>query len=171
MRFCVLTVSDSSSKNQSLDKSGPLLVELFLNSTKFNEKSQLIDYKIVSDDKNEISAYLRNNIAKADCILTTGGTGFAKRDVTPEATKEVIQRDCPGIVASLLIGGLRATPFAALTRLAAGIADNCLIINLPGSPKAVQEGFVILEEILPHAISLLNDNNDDIIKMHKSISH
>uniref|UniRef100_A0A915NK21 molybdopterin molybdotransferase n=2 Tax=Meloidogyne TaxID=189290 RepID=A0A915NK21_9BILA len=171
MRFSVLTVSDSSSQNPSLDKSGPLLIELFSNSLKFIEKAQLIDYKIVPDDRKEIVDYLHNNITEVDCILTTGGTGFAKRDVTPEATKEVIERECPGIVTSLLVGGLRSTPFAALTRLTAGISGNCLIINLPGSPKAVQEGFVILEEILPHAISLLKEDFDEIKKDHENISH
>uniref|UniRef100_A0A183CDX0 MoCF_biosynth domain-containing protein n=1 Tax=Globodera pallida TaxID=36090 RepID=A0A183CDX0_GLOPA len=168
MNFSVLIVSDSSDKDQKLDKSGPLLVELLKNSALIGRggKATVADYTVVPDEKSKIVAYLREYSAKVDCILTSGGTGFSKRDVTPEATREVIESECPGIAVALLKKGLDITPFAALTRLTAGIAGNCLIINLPGSPKAVREGFEVLEPILNHAIAIIKGDESETSVMH-----
>ncbi|KAL3085151.1 hypothetical protein niasHS_010220 [Heterodera schachtii] len=152
-----------------MDKSGPLLVELLQNSLliRRGRKVTVANYTIVSDEKSKIVEYLREYSTKVDCILTSGGTGFSKRDVTPEATKEVIEKECPGIAVALLKKGLDITPFAALTRLTAGIAGNCLIINLPGSPKAVREGFEVIEPILSHAIAIVKGDESETSVLHK----
>ncbi|VDN07476.1 unnamed protein product, partial [Thelazia callipaeda] len=92
-----------------------------------------------------------------DVIIATGGTGFSKRDVTPEATLEIIEKRCGGLETALHLRSLKATPFAALSRLCAGISGSTLIINVPGSPAAVKECFEVLEPLLPHAAQLLDD--------------
>lgn len=119
MRVSVLTVSDSSSRDNSLDKSGPLLVELLKASTKI-QPVDVVGHAIVPDDVNAIFAALESMYGRSDVVLTTGGTGLSPRDVTPEATKKIIEKECPGIVTALLMRSLQATPMAALTRLAAG---------------------------------------------------
>ncbi|KAI1723277.1 putative molybdopterin binding domain-containing protein [Ditylenchus destructor] len=168
MKISVITVSDSCSKDRSLDKSGPILIELLNESTVLKEV-ELLDYLIVPDETDQIESALWKCIKNdSNVILTTGGTGFAKRDVTPEATKKVIKKECPGIVTAILVKGLEKTPMAALSRLAAGIVENSLIINLPGSPKAVREGFEVIEGLLPHSVALLQDNTKEVSDVHKN---
>jgi len=167
MRVSILTVSDSSSMDKSLDRSGPILIELLRNSPKLAAK--IVCYSIVPDEQDKIEQLLRKYCTLSDVILTTGGTGLSKRDVTPEATKRVIEREVNGISTALLISGLKSTPFAALSRLVAGTVGQCLIVNLPGSRNAVREGFSVLESILNHAVSLIKEEKTEVDKTHKHI--
>lgn len=119
--------------------------------------SDIIDYKIIPDERVKIKEELKiltdNN--KADLILTTGGTGFAERDITPEATAEVIEKEVPGIPEKMRMDTVKITPRAALSRAKAGIRGKTLIVNLPGSPKAVKECLESIIDILPHGIDIL----------------
>ena len=152
MRFCVLTVSDRCSKGENADASGPLISEIL------KEKGELVSYRIVPDDQNDISSALMDMIEKSapDLIFTTGGTGFAPRDVTPEATKAVIEREVPGIPEAIRAESLKVTPRAMLSRAVAGIRGKTLIVNLPGSPKAVRESLAVVLPVLDHAIETLS---------------
>ncbi|KAK0411124.1 hypothetical protein QR680_005496 [Steinernema hermaphroditum] len=169
MRVSVITISDSSFGDKSLDRSGPLLCELLRKSEKLGD-AVVADPLVVPDEKEVISESLLSLCESNEVILTTGGTGFAPRDVTPEATNSVIERACPGIVAALLNRSLQATPFAALTRLSAGIRGATLIINLPGSPMAVEECFNVLEGVLSHAVYLIKDDREEVAKTHQKHS-
>lgn len=118
------------------------------------------EYLIVPDEKEEIEKaliYLCDDV-KADVVLTTGGTGFAPRDITPEATKAVMEREAPGIAEAIRIKSLQITPKAMLSRAASGIRGKSLIINLPGSPKAVKESLEFVLPVLPHAVEVLSGN-------------
>lgn len=165
MKFSILTVSDSCFADNSLDKCGPSLIQFIKSSQKIPE-TEVINYSIVADEKLEIESYLKAYSNVADVLLTIGGTGLSKRDVTPEATKTVIERECSGISTAIVVAGLKSTPFAALSRLVAGTRGNCLIVNLPGSPRAVSESFQVLEEILDHAVSLIQDKTQRVKKFH-----
>lgn len=152
MKFGVICVSDRCSKGLCEDKSGPLISELLapLGETSF--------YEIVPDEKILISLALINGCDKtdADVIFTTGGTGLAPRDVTPEATKAVTEKDVPGISEAIRQKSLEITPKAMLSRATSGIRGSTLIINLPGSPKAVREALEIVMPVLPHAVETLS---------------
>lgn len=154
MKFGIICVSDRCSKGICEDKSGPLIKELVshLGITK--------EYIIVPDEKEEIEKtliYLSDNI-KADIVFTTGGTGFAPRDVTPEATLSVIERNAPGIAEAIRMKSLEITPKAMLSRAVSGIRGQTLIINLPGSPKAVKESIEVILPVLSHAVETLSGN-------------
>lgn len=154
MIFSVLTVSDRCSRGECEDKSGPLLCELLKNS------GDVAEYCIVPDEKERISRYLiyMSDVIKSDVIFTTGGTGFAPRDITPEATKAVIERETPGISEAIRYESLKITPNAMLSRAVSGIRGKTLIINLPGSPKAVKESLETVLPVLNHAIQTLSGN-------------
>ncbi|MDL1956067.1 MAG: MogA/MoaB family molybdenum cofactor biosynthesis protein [Candidatus Desulfofervidus auxilii] len=145
----VLTISDKGSKGEREDKSGKLLQEI-LKKSGFEIKA----YTIVPDEEIAIIEKLKEWTDKKqlDLILTTGGTGLTPRDVTPEATQKIIEKIIPGIEEALRIEGMKKTPFSILSRGIAGIRKKTLIINLPGSPKAVQESMEIILPILFHAI-------------------
>ena len=150
----VLTVSDRSFEGVRDDKSGPVIVEL-LKESNFS----LFDYKIVPDEKEIIIEQLDKWVhEKINLIFTTGGTGFAPRDITPEATSAIIERETPGIAEYLRYKSFQITPHATLSRGVAGITNQSLIINLPGSPKAAKECIEFLLPVLPHAIELLLDS-------------
>jgi len=150
----VLTVSDRSFEGVREDKSGPVIIDL-LNENDFC----LEDYKIVPDEKKTIIKQLNDWVnQKIKLIFTTGGTGFAPRDITPEATSAVIERETPGIAEYLRYKSFQITPHATLSRGVAGISNQSLIINLPGSPKAAKECIGFLLPVLPHAIELLLDS-------------
>lgn len=152
--FSVLTASDRCSRGEAEDKSGPLLCELL------SEEGEIKEYKIVPDEKEKISEALifLCDEAKSDVVFTTGGTGFAPRDVTPEATKAVIDRETPGISEAIRYESLKITPKAMLSRAISGIRGKTLIINLPGSPKAVKESLGVVLPVLPHAVETLSGN-------------
>jgi gephyrin len=156
----VLTVSDSASRGQSEDHSGPLLAQL----VQALWPDRLCVRALVPDDRERIAAQLRTWADAADLalILTTGGTGFAPRDVTPEATRQVIDREAPGIAEAIRAAGLAATPHAMLSRGVAGIRGRTLIVNLSGSPKAVREQFAVIAPVLPHALELLRPDAEGI---------
>ena len=152
MRIAVLTVSDRCSKGEAADKSGPLIAELMA------PYGKTVQYNFVPDDAAKIEAALIEmcDATHADLIFTTGGTGFAPRDVTPEATKAVIEKEVPGIPEAIRAESLKITPRAMLSRATAGIRGSTLIINLPGSPKAVRESLAVVLPILDHAMETLS---------------
>ncbi len=152
LRVAILTSSDRSARGERQDTSGPALAELVL-----AQGWQVVQTEIVPDDQETIREILlgwceRDQI---DVILTTGGTGFGPRDVTPEATLSVIHRAAPGLVEAMRQASLQVTPHAMLSRAVAGIRGKTLIVNFPGSPKAAVENFQVILPVLPHAIQLL----------------
>lgn len=152
MKIAILTVSDKGSRNQREDTSGPAIKEIFA-----ERGDQVVFYQIIPDDRNIIAEKIRGlaDDEKADLIVTTGGTGFAPRDVTPEATAEVIEREVPGLGEKMRSETAKYTELAYLSRAKAGLRHQSLILNLPGSPKAVKECLAAVLEIIPHGISVL----------------
>jgi len=150
MKFAILTISDT--RSLANDPSGDRLQELA------GEVGAVAVRDIVSDDLDAIVAKLRelSRAPDIDCILTTGGTGFAARDNTPEATRAVIDREAPGITEAMRRETALHTPFAMLSRAVSGIAGNTLIVNMPGKPKAVEECFEVIRPVLKHAVELLS---------------
>lgn len=155
IRFGILTVSDRSYNKQREDLSGPALVNAVL-----QKMHQVVTTDIVPDDRPIIAELLKRwiNDPDIDVILTTGGTGFAPRDVTPEATLDVIEKQVPGLGELMRAESYKINRHAMLSRTVAGIKDHVLIINLPGSPKAAVENFEIIADLLPHAVDLLRNN-------------
>ena len=157
MRVAILTVSDRGARGEYEDRSGPLLAEIIQNKTPW----QVSQRAIVPDEKTEIAkALIQWCNAGINLILTSGGTGFSPRDVTPEATKSIIERETPGIAEALRAESLKITRHAMLSRAVAGIRGRTLIINMPGNPKAVRENMDVLLPILPHALELLSEAPD-----------
>ncbi len=149
----VLTISDGASRGEREDLSGARIRELLL---QFPDATPVAE-AIIPDEQDQIAAVLRewSDERRLNLILTTGGTGLAPRDGTPEATKSVLERDAPGISEALRAISLKYTKTAMLSRGAAGVRGRTLIINFPGSPKAVQECLEYILPVLPHAINLL----------------
>lgn len=155
--FAVITCSDKGSNNQREDVSGKRIIEILENKNYKN-----IYYKIVPDEKDEIkSALIEASENNANLIITTGGTGFYKRDVTPEATLEVIEKLVPGIPELIRYKTGLINEKSYLSRGVAGIYKNSLIINLPGSPKAVQECLEAIFNILEHGLNILLENENE----------
>ena len=157
-RVGIITVSDRASQGVYEDKSGPVIKELVEEAG-----MEVIDCLIVPDEKSEIVKKLLHfsDQRQADLIFTTGGTGFAKRDVTPEATKQVVEREVPGIGEALRSYSMTITPKAMLSRQTAGIRGNTLIINLPGSPKACRENIEYIIKPLKHGLGILSGRESD----------
>ena len=154
MRFGIVCISDRCSAGICEDRSGPLIKELV---SAFSEETL---YRLVPDNLEQIK-YCLVELADSDLvdiILTTGGTGFAPRDITPEATRAVTERDVPGISEAIRAKSLTVTPNAMLSRAVSGIRGKTLIINLPGSPKAVRESLEVVLPVLPHAVETLSGN-------------
>jgi molybdopterin adenylyltransferase len=152
----VLTVSDGVARGTRDDASGDLAQELLETAG-----LSVVDRLVVADEHDEITAALRSQIeAEVNLIVTTGGTGFGPRDVTPEATAEVIDRPAPGLSELMRAAGLAHTPMAALSRGIAGAAGSSLMVNLPGSPKGVRESLDAVLEVLPHALRLLSGDTE-----------
>jgi molybdenum cofactor synthesis domain-containing protein len=143
----VLTLSDKGSKGERADASGPLIQDMLKSIS-----AEVLHYEILPDEKNLIQEKLVEYAEKVDLILTTGGTGLSPRDVTPDATLKVIDRLVPGIAEAMRAESYKKTKKAMLSRAVAGVRGNALIINLPGSPKAVKENLEVILEALPHAI-------------------
>ncbi len=146
----VVTASDGVAAGSRDDVSGRLLVELLVEAG-----YDVIDHVVVADDVDELTATITDLTGRSRFVVTTGGTGFGPRDVTPEATRAVIEREAPGIVHVMLAAGLESTPMAALSRAVAGSAGTTLIVNLPGSPKAVRENLGVVLPLVPHVLDLL----------------
>lgn len=154
-RVGILTISDRGSAGVYEDRSGPVVRQLVS-----ERLDSLIEQTAVIPDEPELIVATLLEWAdqeRLDLILTTGGTGFAPRDVTPEATRQVIQKEAPGLVFAMLKDSLAVTPHAMLSRMVAGIRSQTLIINLPGSPKAARENLETILPALPHALELLRD--------------
>ncbi len=153
IRVGILTVSDRGSRGEYRDLSGPAIRDLVAESLGAVVEQEAI----VPDERNIIAAMLATwaDETRLDLVLTTGGTGFAPRDVTPEATRDAIDREAPGLVEAMRAASLQITPHAMLSRAVAGIRGTTLIVNLPGSPKAVRENLQTILPALPHAIELL----------------
>jgi molybdopterin adenylyltransferase len=153
----VLTISDRASKGDYQDQSGPLIADIVVRKLGWPVAKQ----SIVSDEIDEISEVLKAwSDAGLNLILTSGGTGFAQRDVTPEATLNVITKETPGISQALRLESLKITRHAMLSRAVSGIRKQTLIINLPGSPRAVKENLEVLVPVLPHAIALITGETE-----------
>ena len=155
MRVAILTISDRSARGERADASGPAIQNFV--SARLSAEAVLTD--LVADDRAAISDKLAEwcDGDAADIIFTTGGTGFAPRDVTPEATRAVIEREAPGLAEAMRQASLAVTAHAMLSRAVCGIRGRTLIVNLPGSPKAVVENLKTIASALPHAVQLLRD--------------
>jgi molybdopterin adenylyltransferase len=147
-----ITVSDACARGEREDASGKALVELL-----GTLPAEIVDSKIVPDDLEPLSELLKSYADRenVNLIVTTGGTGFSPRDNTPEATLAVIEREAPGLAEAMRMETLKQTPMAMISRGVCGIRSGTLIINLPGSPKAVKESFAVIAPVLNHAIALL----------------
>jgi len=155
IRFGILTLSDRSSRGERDDSSGPALVRLIQ-----AEGWSIAKEAILPDDESAIRQTLIEWVDSSDfdVILTTGGTGFSPRDVTPEATRSIIEREAPGLAESMRAASLKITPHAMLSRVVTGIRKKTLIINLPGSPKGAVENLQVILPVLPHAVQLLSED-------------
>jgi len=164
VRVSILTVSDRSSRGERPDLSGPAL-----QSAAQQQGWQIIDSGIVADEFDQIAQKLAEwaDSGRCDLILTTGGTGFAARDVTPEATLSILERQTPGLTQAILVESLKITPHAMLSRAVSGIRGSTLIVNFPGSPKAAVENLNIILPVLPHAIELLRGDPASEAGHHK----
>jgi molybdenum cofactor synthesis domain-containing protein len=155
IRIGILTLSDRSSRGERDDASGPALADLVR-----AQGWAVVKQHILPDEESVIRATLIDwaDSHETDIILTTGSTGFAPRDVAPEATRAIIQRDAPGLAEAMRVESIKKTPHAMLSRAIAGIRERTLIINLPGSPKGAVENLQTVIPVLPHAVQLLNDD-------------
>jgi len=150
MRAGVLTVSDRVSRGEAEDRSGPAAAELLIELG-----FEVDDLRVTADGVDPVSEVLKEMIPAADLIITSGGTGFSQRDVTPEATARVIEREAPGIAEAIRADAITRFPHGMLSRGIAGICGTTLIVNLPGSERAVRESIAVIAPALRHAVELL----------------
>ncbi len=156
--FVVITISDKGARGERDDTTGPLVTKL-LQERGFEQK----DLVVIADDADAIKEKLRfyADRVKVDLIVTNGGTGVAPRDITPETTKEVIDREIPGMAEAMRSESLKKTPHAMLSRAICGVRGNTLIVNLPGSPRGAKENLEVILPALPHAIKKIKGDPTD----------
>ncbi len=161
IRAAVLTVSDRGARGVRADESGPVLAELLREAG-----ASVVAREVVSDELEPLVALLRELADREDVnlLVTTGGTGLGPRDNTPEATRAVVEREVPGIGEAMRAETLRQTPTAMLSRGVCGVRSGALVVNLPGSPKAVRECFAVIRPVLAHAVATLAGRGDDLHK-------
>ena len=154
-RVSVITLSDKGAKGERKDESGPLIQKMVTAAG-----YEVVGYRILSDDREALTKELVEicDARKADLILTTGGTGFSVRDMAPEATMDAIERNVPGIAEAMRMHGLQYTNRSMLSRAASGIRKETLIVNLPGSPRAVKENLEYILPVLKHGLEILTGN-------------
>lgn len=158
IRAAILTMSDKGSRGEREDKSGQVIKEMIISLP-----SDVISYEVIPDEKEIIKKKLTHlsDIIKADIIITTGGTGLSPRDVTPDATLEVIGKEVPGMAEAMRAESLKKTPNAMISRAVVGVRGETLIINLPGSPKAVRENLSVILPAIPHAVEKLKGDQSE----------
>jgi molybdenum cofactor synthesis domain-containing protein len=156
INVAILTLSDKGSEGLRKDTSGPAIERLI---NKMN--ARIIHREILPDEQVTIRRKLITLCKKADLILTTGGTGVSPRDVTPDATRDVIDYEIPGIAEAMRAESLKKTPHAMISRAVAGVRGQTLIINLPGSPRAVKENLAVIIPVLAHAVEKIKGSTDD----------
>jgi len=171
VKICVgiLTCSDKGYQGKRIDTSGPLIKKIVEKEL----SAEVVRYRLIPDEKRMIIQKLKQwaDKDKLDLIFTTGGTGLAKRDVTPEATKEVIDYEIPGFGEIMRIQGYKKTPFALLSRALAGLRKKTLIINLPGSERAVKENLGFILPVIPHALEIISGKTEHkCLSPHPSLS-
>jgi molybdenum cofactor synthesis domain-containing protein len=157
MRIGILTISDAGSRGERVDASGAAIREVVEGLG-----ADVARYAVVPDERDGIASTLREwcDAGNVDVVLTTGGTGLAARDVTPEATLDIAERLAPGIAEAMRAAGMRATPMAMLSRAVAVVRGSTLIVNLPGSEKGVRESLAAIIDLLPHAVQLLRGDTE-----------
>ncbi|XP_053679109.1 molybdenum cofactor synthesis protein cinnamon [Anopheles nili] len=160
--YSVITISDSCATGNATDSSGPHLVELIKQSF----KSNTVNYLLIPDEEDQIKQSLiyACDVLKVRAVFTTGGTGFALRDVTPEATRAVLTKEAPQLTLAMTLCSLEKTKFAVLSRAVCGVRNRTLIVNFPGSKKAVSECFQSIVDVLPHVLNLLNENEIECVR-------
>jgi molybdopterin adenylyltransferase len=158
IKIAIITVSDKGAAGEREDLSGPQISAIVE-----SHGATVIGYEVIPDEQYTIEERLVHfaDFADADVIFTTGGTGFAQRDVTPEATLSVVERLAPGFVEAIRAESLKITPRAMLSRAVSGIRGSCIIINLPGSPKAVRESIEVVLPSLSHGVSILKGQSSE----------
>lgn len=155
LTVAVLTLSDKGSRGEREDKSGPAVAEALAGI------GDVVHYDVLPDEQELIRERLLHYVDKVDLVLTTGGTGLSPRDVTPEATLQVIEREVPGIAETMRSAGMQKTTRSMLSRAVAGVRGRTLIINLPGSPVAVKENLAVILDVLPHAVAKIKGSPEE----------
>ncbi len=154
--YAVISIGDKAFQGQREDKSGKMIQEMI------KGRAKLQYYETIPDEKDKIQTVLKKcaDELKIRLVLTTGGTGFSDRDITPEATREIIERETPGFGEIMRVEGFKKTPMAILSRGISGIRGKSLIINLPGSSRGVQESLEIIMPVLEHGLGILKENQE-----------